>query len=181
MNKFQVIAKSKTYNCFSPGDYITESFLIQNNSDSPLQVRLQNVSNIENSALYSVVQAGWITDNESISFHSLADITSNWQHLDGNSSTPLHLCLYFPKELGNYYQNKRLEACFTFEGRCLNSEITGQQNIVINTSPQMSDSSTNTVLSPPPTGDTSYIGSVLISGLLYLLLFVFLHHKRKGT
>lgn len=181
MNTFQVFTNNETSDCFSPGDYITESFFIQNNLDTALQIRLQNVSNIDNSALYSVLQAGWITSNNPITFQPLSDITSSWYQLEGNSSLTLNLCLYFPKELGNDYQNELLEACFTFEGRYLYSDITEQQSITIITPSQITDTSTSTAANIPVTGDTASVDGILILVFLYLLFFVLLHHKRKGS
>lgn len=180
MKKFQVISISEFYENFSPGDGVIETFVIQNNSDTPMQIRLQIVSNVENSILFPVLQAGWFSEDTPINLSSFHDLSSEWYSLDGNSRLSLELYIYFPKELGNAYQGKSLNACFTFEGRSFASDQSDVPAFHITNSSKDTTISSGTTTKPPATGDSSLIVSLFAVQFLCLIILIILIRKKKG-
>ena len=106
--------ENTSHNTLLPGDTYIETFLIKNLSSSPVKVRLCQVSNKEDSKLFSVIQGSLETPNANNSYHPLDGLTTEWFSLSPKETIFLPLTLCFPKECGNGYQNADLKATFLF-------------------------------------------------------------------
>lgn len=142
---FSVHMNIENHKHIAPADYFLETFTLENQTSSPVKVRISEVSNIDDSLLYSVLQAKWDLPGMSDTYISFDELTTDWFMLEPGETQKMHLNIYFPHHLGNEYQTAALKAKFLFECR-----LSENEKVTID-----SQNSENhfTISSVPSTGD----------------------------
>lgn len=171
-----------THNHVAPNDYFSDTFIIENQTLYPVKVRVSDVSNIENSLLYSVLQAKWDTDSASSTYTTFDELPNDWYTIEPGDTHKLDLNIHFPSNLGNEYQSARLQARFTFE-----CQIPESGNITVDT---QSPAEHHAVISIPPTGDAAQkqllnlLGNCITAFLVVIAIYCscgMLYQKCTGT
>jgi len=176
---FSVDLSIGTHNHIVPDDYFSDTFTIENQTASPIKVRVSNVSNVNHSLLYSVLQAKW---DSSDTYCTFDELTTQWFVIEPGKTYKMNLNIYFPHNLGNEYQSASLKAKFTFE--CQVSE-NKSSNLDIQ-SPAMH----HAVITIPSTGDTlprqlfHLFGNCITVLLIVIAVYCscgMLHQKHTGN
>lgn len=178
-NFFSVYMDAGTHSHIAPDDYFSDTFIIENNTSCPVKIRVSDVSNVEDSILYSILQAKWDSSDTYCSFDELA---TGWYEIEPGKTHEMKLNIYFPGNLGNQYQSAALKAKFTFE--CRTPE---NKSFSIHTQ----DSEKHfTIDSIPGTGDSSgkqvlhILGNCITALLIVTAIYCFcgmLHQKQTGN
>ncbi len=171
---FSVNLDIGTHQWIAPNDAFTEVFTIENHSSDSIKVRVSEVSNIENSRLYPVLQAGWVDENGSANLGTLDKLTTDWFLIESGKSLDLKLNLYFPDSLGNEYQATTLNAQFTFECRAPQNK----QYQISSTNEQKS----HITVTIPNTSDHAPMDSMLMLSIISasIAILLFLSRKPRG-
>ena len=162
-----------------PGDEFTETFFVQNLSSEYVRIRICEVSNEEDSKLFSVLKGRWDTSKETDAFTSLENLTTDWISLKPKETLSLPLRIYFPSSVGNEYQNAKLKAKFLFIYQISSHSLSSDSAIEIPV--LISHAATGTISKVPSTADTNSKLS-LYFGLCFgcILLTCLLHTRQKN-
>ena len=174
--------EKQSHGSLVPGDTFSETFHLKNLTLNPIKVRIRQVSNCENSILFSVVQ-GTLENSQTLSsLLPLDSLTTDWFSLNSKESLSLPLTLYFPDSCGNAYQNTSLKATFIFEYQFKTDadpyESSAEIPIVI------SYPAVGSVPMIPSTGDSKielFFHLVLCSISIFIIIFLNVKKRKQGA
>lgn len=178
---FSVYMNMGNHSHIAPNDYLSDTFTIENQTSYPIKIRISNVSNVENSMLYPILQAKWDSHDNSETYRTFDELTTDWFVIAPGKTHKLNLDIYFPSNLGNEYQAAALKAKFTFECRMPEDK---HINIAAQTPGEH-----QVILSIPSTGDSlskqifHIFGNCITAILLLTAIYCFcgmLHQKYTG-
>ncbi|MBM6750209.1 hypothetical protein H6A65_01645 [Mediterraneibacter glycyrrhizinilyticus] len=104
----------------APDEFLEDKVIVTNASAYPLEFRLIETENLEDSDLYEVMQYS-IGDS---GYMDLAELSSDWYEVESGETAVVPVVGYLPDTLGNDWQGKELNARFHFVGRLLAPEGT---------------------------------------------------------
>lgn len=179
---FSVHTEIGTHKCIAPNDCFSDTFTLENLSEYPLKIRVSDVSNINNSALFSVLKAKWTHNSETNDYLPFHKLTTDWYTLEPGKTLSMNLNIYFPYHLGNEYQASSLQAKFTFE-----CNIPKNKELHIN---MQNPTSHHVTFHVPETGDASrkqlldVLTNCMTAFLVVTALYVFcgmFYQKQTGN
>lgn len=165
--KYAVRLQPESFACLGPGDILEDTFYIHNQGESLISVRLCDVRNRNQSPLYDVLQTRWIKTADT-AYGRFDELVTDWIEIPSNQSMIMNLEIYFPKELGNAFQGKELNAEFVF--LCCGK---GSENVWIDTGKMDTEQ-----IQAPNTGDIN--GSLLIFSLINFSFAVILLRRIRN-
>jgi len=178
-NFFSVYMDIGDHNHIAPDDYLSDTFTIENQTPYPIKIRVSDVSNVDDSKLYSVLQAKWDSSDTYCTFNEL---TTQWYIIAPEKSHNLNLNIYFPHSLGNEYQSASLKTKFTFE-----CQVPENKSLNIDT---QNPTKHHTIISVPSTGDPlpkqllRIFGNCMTAFLVIIAIYCscgMLYQKHTGT
>lgn len=111
---WSVSLETDNFLCMGPGDLVQTSFFIENKGENPIKLRLCRVENVGEDMLFDAMQVRW-THTEPNLYGSWYGLLTSWKTIPAGSTDAMELEMYMPKELGNSYQNKKLDVLFVFQ------------------------------------------------------------------
>lgn len=120
---FTVILDIGHHESIGPGDVFSDTFTVNNTTRKPIRVRVYQVQNRDDSVLYPVLQAGWVSQDGEVNYGSFDNLVTDWYDIPVGGSLNLPLSVYFPSNYGNEFEDATLAAEFTFETRVPDDEV----------------------------------------------------------
>ena len=166
---FQLGGEEWYHEAIAPDEILEDKVVVTNATAYPMEIRLIETENLEDSELYDVMQYS-IGDS---GYMDLSELSSDWYEVESGETAVVPVVGYLPDTLGNEWQGKELNARFHFQGRLLVPEGT-------DTDMSVSHSAGGVTVK---TGDSTEIGGLcILLGVSALIILVCVRrclHERR--
>lgn len=113
----------------APGDVVTYQYVIENHTKGIVEVRLNEIQNGKDSALYDVFDVTLVPGADAADdpvWCKLSDLHTDFEDIQPGEKQIYKVCMSLPERAGNVCQSQELHAKAVFEGRMTEPEASNQ-------------------------------------------------------